>query len=525
MQRRRDIQALRQRNRVIFQAFRKVGDQRYDENEHLLRQNLPLFLRFCGHTIGQCSLEYALCLLETSTRATAESDARRASAIIQRCTEFQETRPSSRWFGNFRWMAHWPDVLDSNAVSFMTPTLSCLWMRHRDRLTRPCQRRLLRALRLATHGIRSRQVTWQYTNIFLLNIQSALLLGKILGERSLTTRASQHWQEWWNGTQREGLHEYNSPTYIPVSVSALMGIWEQAPSAQVRREAEQALEQMLGDFAMNYHAESGYLTGPMSRAYPHDYLTGDCFGATLAHQQFGEPLRLVPWEGTLPAIFAEHTYIAPASIRRLAVRKRYPVVVRRQVHDIGVETTNFLTPRYTLGAQSGGYAAVPIFIAHTGAGPRRSIPFVNDPFFAGDMGLCVRSRQVRNTVTGTLSRDLSKEGRRSLSETPERQVGLWAFLGSPLRMRVTLGGKTWGIQPTPIRSGEPLVLDFGPVRVTMRFDLVSRGAGPDTLWKQNAVRMDLQGDDAVLRLVLYDHAWARARRAPRREIRFHITVE
>lgn len=369
------------RSRHLMELAVHAGDRLFLPAESLLRQTHPTHPQYTGCVVAQTPLEYAIALLESG------GDAARANRIIRRTADFQDRDPASPTYGNFLWMTHWERVMDRNAVSFMTPNYAYLWRRHRPKLdarTRACLESLFP---LALRGVLAHRVPPAYTNIFLLNILSKLELAAILADEATAHEARSDWTAWAADVSQHGIGEYNSPCYTAVDLYALEGIREAAPTAPFRREVEVLLEYVWTEFAANFHAGIKCLTGPMSRAYPSDYLYGNGLSGVIAFQQFGTRYASFDSNGGLTPFvvnFAMRRYVLPERIRAIALHKSLPVTVRGFVPQHDLAWVNYLTRDFSLGSQAGRYGGqeMPVFLAFRTRRKRRSLFFKSDPALA-----------------------------------------------------------------------------------------------------------------------------------------------
>lgn len=366
------------RGRFLMEQAVRSGDGLFVPEEGLLRLIHPTKPSYTGHVVAQMPLEYAIALLETG------GDAQRANQIIRRTTDFQDRDAGSDTFGNFIWMTHWKTVQDRNAVSFMTPNYAYLWKHHREKLectTRTC---LEAVFPLALRGGRAHRIPPTYTNIFLLNLLSKLELAAILGEESARREALSDWDDWVAEVSQHAIDEYNSPSYTAVDLYALEGILDAAPNEGFRQQVEKMLAYVWTEFAANYHAGIKCLTGPMSRAYPCDYLYGNGLSAVAAFQQFGSEVASLDSDGGLTPFvvnFAIRRYVVPDAIRAIALDKTWPVLIRGSVPGRGISWTNYLDRDFALGSQTGYYETqeMPVFLAFRTRRKRRSLFFKSEP--------------------------------------------------------------------------------------------------------------------------------------------------
>ena len=216
-----ELRKQHQRDAILRDRMRKAFDMAYDTDAALIVRWNPFFPRFNGHTVAQQSLDYAILLLLSDDRTYGTDDAGEANRIIRRILDHQDLRPKSETFGNFFWMTHWDRVKDKNAVSFLTIGLVFTYVNFQDKLEDDTKAALERAFPNALLGIRDHKVRWQYTNIYFLNLGGLVGLARVLDDPSIHAEAVADFNTWIEGTSEDGFHEFNSPTYTPVTLSGM----------------------------------------------------------------------------------------------------------------------------------------------------------------------------------------------------------------------------------------------------------------------------------------------------------------
>ncbi|HOS44294.1 MAG TPA: hypothetical protein PK794_11420, partial [Armatimonadota bacterium] len=178
--------------------------------------------------------------------------------------------------------------------------------------------------------------------------------------------------------QRRGLlAEYNSSTYTPITLVALMDIAEMARTAEAREMAKACANRALLDMVAHWHPEIGGPAGSSSRAYLPDYTIQlstqnalmwywgypNCLDpiAMLAGDAYGGPLHHGPDNAFLTAQFVECFAADFTEVRREIVEfarasRAYPYAVRATM-DSGktgaFQTRMYAMPRWSLGTASG----------------------------------------------------------------------------------------------------------------------------------------------------------------------------
>ncbi|WP_166355627.1 hypothetical protein [Phytoactinopolyspora limicola] len=217
------------------------------------------------------SLAYALALYEQNT-----TDGRsRASAIVDRVVAGQDSGPASPTYGLWGYFAEEPVAEmvppDWNQADFGGRLLALLLLRHRHRLGAQTRARAERALHHAARSIVRRDVSMYYTNIAAKGTFVTLTAAQLLADEELRHYATRRLARFAAAVARSGsFTEYNSPTYWLITVEALTGIDQYVVDDDVREQTSALLELAWTHLARRWHAPTGQLAGPMSRAYPVD---------------------------------------------------------------------------------------------------------------------------------------------------------------------------------------------------------------------------------------------------------------
>ena len=470
------------RNGHLMALGVESGDRLFVPDVGLLRQKHPLYPHYTGLVVSQTPLEYAIALLETG------GDAKRANLIIRRTADFQDRDAQSPTYGNFFWMTHWKAVHDRNAVSFMIPNYAYLWRHHRAKLDARTRKSLEGLFPLALRGLLAHRVPVAYTNIFLLNILSKLELSALLTDEAVRREALADWAAWVTEVSAHAIGEFNSPCYTAVDLYALEGILDAAPTDELRRQAGKMLEYVWTEFAANYHAGIRCLTGPMSRAYPADYLYGNGLGAVIAYQQFGSEVAEFDSNGGLTPFvvnFAMRRYVVPAYIRAVALEKKWPVTIRGWVPGRHISWTNYLDRDFALGSQTGYYGVqeMPLFLAFRSRRKRRSLFFKSDPPIS-----VLASAQEANVVLGGFHYPKAMSGSHDGKQTNASAV-IRLFLGPSTSLRQCVMCRGTRVRPGALLdASRPIALALGSVRVGIKAFLVdpSGNAGPASLERHGA---------------------------------------
>lgn len=421
---------LRARNRQLMERAIRIADACYNPVERLVvRPNMPEeYPQRWGFDVVQSTVWYSVAL---AAAGSDEAYRVRLNETLQRQCELQDRDPSSATYGNLYWYTHWTSVQDRNAVSFWAPEAGHVYLHHRDRLDDQTIAALAETFVLCVEGLDRHRVPWAYTNIFLLNILSRLALAKALERSDVLDQAVADWRTWYDETNRGGLTEYNSPTYIVTALMPLARMLPLAPDDGLRRQIEIALTTLFRDFCWHYHAPTQQLAGAMSRAYPGDWLR-DSLTNLVAYQQWGEELL----SDTMAAPFvAASDYQAPADILDCATRDKAGVTVRACIPAKGIRRLTSFGRRSVLGVKS-GLSYGPQELALTVAVPAQRQPLLFLKSVYGTAIPIYSDLASTRALCGLVFRDAA--GR---DDHPNRRARLW--LGPREAAVVEIDGEPW----------------------------------------------------------------------------------
>ncbi len=459
----------RQQHRCMFlrDHLRRVGDRSYDPDAALLRQFNPLFPRFTGLTVAQKSLQYALLLLYSDDRTYGTDDAGEANHILRKILDHQDLRPGSKTRGNFFWMTHWDRVKDENAVSFLCSGLVHAYLGFPHKLRDETTAALERAFPEILAGIRSHKVRWQYTNIFFLNVGGLVSLSRVLDDPSVHEEAVDDFRTWLEGTSADGFHEFNSPTYTPVTLFGMEAAWANTRDAEFRARLERTMDVVTYQLALNLFP-NGFLGGSPSRAYRNDALHGTGWAALYAHVKFGTPCP--PLSDVKLTTYADLTlfdYVPPEAVRALASEKAEYAEIHDRGISIGSRRTHVITPRYSLSSQCtehvGGHSPPSyVLVVRDASGPRRSVPLLPDESFTHQPCAGFRSRQIGNRIVGRLHYELADEMREKFLSDPTClcEPRMLFGLGDQIR-EVRVGNVDWGGGDVRLLPGQSVAVSYG----------------------------------------------------------------
>lgn len=465
-----DTALSRQRQRCVElrRRLRAVGDAQYDPDWALIRRFSPYFARFTGHTVAQQSLEYALLLLYSDDRIYGTDDAGEANRIIRKTLEYQDLRPESETYGNFFWMTHWDRVKDRNAVSFLASGLVHAYLTFSHKLQDETRAALERAFPVLLAGIRNHKVRWQYTNIYFLNIGGLVSLARVLDDPTAHVEALRDFDTWLAGTAEDGVHEFNSPTYTPVTLFGMEAAWANTTDPQFRERLHRTMDLVTYQLALNLFP-NGFLGGAPSRAYHLDAVYGSGWSAIYAHLKFGTQLPPQFDEGqtTMYANLTLFDYVPPEPIRNLAIEKSAYAEIHDRVVSLHSRRTHVMTPSYSLSSQSmdrvGGHSppAYVLVVRHS-SGPRRSVPLLPDESFSHLPCARFQSRQTGHRLVGRWYYELTPDEREKFSVDPTYVCEPRALFGRRSDIReVRIGNVDWAGAEARLLPGQTIAISYG----------------------------------------------------------------
>jgi hypothetical protein len=217
------------------------------------------------------SLEYALLLLESGETFRRE----RALNILDRDLQLQETDPNSRWCGVWPYYLEEPlaqmSAADLNWADFNGAQLLVIVLRHQDQLPAALLQRMREAIRLAALAIKRRDVTPYYTNIAVQGSFVTLASAELLDDPEIGSYAIARLRRFAATVDESGsFAEYNSPTYMHVTLENLTRILTFVRNSEARALSERLHERAWLHLAMHWHSPTRQFAGPMSRAYSND---------------------------------------------------------------------------------------------------------------------------------------------------------------------------------------------------------------------------------------------------------------
>ena len=195
-----------------------------------------------------------------------------AESLLRRMYSAQDMDESKPDYGTFPWSLNDPSMKDGNAIEFATQALGAVYLGYGDRLSKDFKKESEPHLRAALVALAAHHVKVSYTNIVLMNTMDTIELAQYLGDDQSLRRGTAQWQQWWDYTADNGVHEFDSPTYYAVDLGDLVLGYLYVKDAATHNQIGSALDMFWRDIASNYLLADDHLAGAHSRDYY--FLTG-----------------------------------------------------------------------------------------------------------------------------------------------------------------------------------------------------------------------------------------------------------
>jgi hypothetical protein len=264
-------------DRALIEAGVEELGRRFDPKENLLQWHLGAGYNYSSALRDAVvhgtrdSIGYALWLLEAGGAQRAE----RAVAVMERTIALQETDPKKRYYGIWGYYMEEPPAqmqsADFNWADFIGAQLLMIEARHGSKLPAATRAHVVESIRHAANSIRRRNVTMAYTNIAVQGTFVTLAAAEVLKDDDLRTYAHDRLHRFAQQVDLTGsFDEYNSPTYIQVTIANLTRMRMFLKDDAVLKLAGQLEERAWRHIGEHWHASTRQLAGPMSRCYSTD---------------------------------------------------------------------------------------------------------------------------------------------------------------------------------------------------------------------------------------------------------------
>ncbi len=286
-----------------------------------------------------------------------DNDASGAEFLLRHMFTLQDMDPASPEYGMVPWQEGHPEIKDGNSVDFTMLPFAQIMRRFGDRISPEFRQEAAPHLKAAIAGIRHRDAKVEYTNIFLMQAASLVLLGEATGDKDAADEGCRQFDAWIDLTRRAGLTEYNSPTYTPVDMGCLQIAYDNTSHAELKPKLKTCLDYYWYDLAANYYAPRETLSGPESRVY--NFLFGDdninqmyylvgLRQATPSETLLSDDARIWSNAATPGGYRPDPAILALAHAPERIVRQTFGT-------EPGQDRYNYLTPEFAFGTASAYY--------------------------------------------------------------------------------------------------------------------------------------------------------------------------
>jgi hypothetical protein len=201
-----------------------------------------------------------------------DNDPKSAEAFLRRSYAAQDMDAHSRTYGELRWIVSDAQVTDMNAIEFGSLPMAPLLLKYRDRFSPDFLRWLKPHLEASLAALKQHKVRTAYTNIWLMNAVNLMLLGQATDDSAAVTEGEHRIDEWIAFTKKNGICEFDSPTYYGTDLNSLTIGRHYVASETDKQKLTTILNYFWTDITANYFAPAERLAGPYSRDY--DFLLG-----------------------------------------------------------------------------------------------------------------------------------------------------------------------------------------------------------------------------------------------------------
>lgn len=195
-----------------------------------------------------------------------------AQQLLTLAFAVQNMNVTSPTFGSFPWYYNSNAVVDVNSDVFASQALGPIWLHYGHLFPVNFQIQMQQHLKATISALLRRNAAVTYTNIYLMNTVSLLLIGQSVGDASAVETATQM-LNYWNSTTLAagGVAEYGTSDYYSIDLNSLvMGFIYS--SASLHGTFQSILNYFWTDIKANYFYGTQDLSGAHSRDY--DFLCG-----------------------------------------------------------------------------------------------------------------------------------------------------------------------------------------------------------------------------------------------------------
>jgi hypothetical protein len=184
----------------------------------------------------------------------------------------QDMNVSSPTFGSFPWYYNSNAVTDENSDVFASQALGPIWLHYGHLFPTAFQAQMQQHLKATISALLRRNAAVSYTNIYLMETVSLLLIGQSVGDASAVETATQMLNQWNSVTLAAGgIAEYGTSDYYSIDLDSLVMGFIYSPSS-LHETFQSILKYFWTDIKANYFYGTQDLSGAHSRDY--DFLCG-----------------------------------------------------------------------------------------------------------------------------------------------------------------------------------------------------------------------------------------------------------
>jgi hypothetical protein len=201
--------------------------------------------------------------------------AKEPEILVERAFAEQSMDTDSPIYGTVPWaIGVHAESEDANAIEFTCLPTGAIMPRYRSQLSPEFIKDITPHLHAALAAIRRHKVSVAYTNIYLMKISNLLLLVEAIGDDDAVKLGLSNLNQWIGYTQKNGIGEYNSPTYFETQINSANVAYSNTSNPVAKAELRAVLDFLWADACASYYAPTQQLGGASSRDYDFIYGTG-----------------------------------------------------------------------------------------------------------------------------------------------------------------------------------------------------------------------------------------------------------
>lgn len=253
-----------------------------------------------------------------------------------------------QYYGNFHFAkgnAEKGVKIDENAAEFCMEKLAVLRKLYYGNLNAENKAMLDEMIRLAIVAMQRHNVAVTYTNIYVMKMWSLSALGEATGDNAAAQEGYGMLRTWMQELARNGVAEYNSPTYSGVAAVALGCMAALTDDATAKQEANIALEYYSLLLFGNYFKTGMYLGGPHSRDYNYFSSRSGTLDGLMAHYLRG-------WDTDF---YSSHAFWTPTGQALSLIDKTPRTIVYKTGADADRYAISFVGDKVNMGSAGHTY--------------------------------------------------------------------------------------------------------------------------------------------------------------------------